>query len=201
MNRTFLTAIAVAAAALTSACGGGSSPASAKVVNPGASSTTSATSTPSATPTPTTVALPVLSGAYKVVVIVTQSNTEKQPAGTKVTRTWKFTPLCPDPTCGVTLSREVGWATSGGSTTKYFSSTANRTSNGYKGVEHKPQQCPLPSGKVVTGPEQATLTYTIVVKARPGARPTFSGTATNSAPAEGGCRAVIQTLSFSGVPA
>jgi hypothetical protein len=135
------------------------------------------------------------------VVVVTQSNTEKQPAGTRVTRTWKFTPLCPEPTCGVTLSREVGWATaSGQTTTKYFTSTANRTSNGYRGVEHKPQQCTLASGKVVTGPEQATLTYTIVVKARPGSRPTFSGTATNTAPAQGGCRAVSQTLSFNGSP-
>ena len=145
---------------------------------------------------------PELSGRYTVVVTVTRSNTEKQPAGTKVTRTWTFTPLCAGPSCGATLARQAGWSLSGGrSTTRVFTSTANRTATGYRGIEHKPQQCPLPSGRVVTGPEQATLTYTIVAMAKAGGRPTFKGTATNTAPAQGGCRAVSQTFSFVGTPA
>ena len=166
------------------------------------SSSAATPSTPGTTPT-SGVALPYLNGSYRVVVVVKTSNTEKQPAGTRKVRTWKFSGGCASASCGVTLLREVGWTNANGtSTTKYFKSIANRTSTGYRGTEHKPQQCTLPSGRTNTGPEQATLNYTIqIIAGQGGARPSFRGTATNTAPAQGGCRAVTQTLTFTGMPA
>jgi hypothetical protein len=190
-------------AAVLSACGGSSGqPKSAPA--PTDSQTTSATTAPTQTaqpkPTPTVAALPALTGKYRVTVVVVTSNTERQPAGGRFVRTWTFTPLCTGPSCGVTLAREVGWSNpSGSSTTRVFSSTATRTSSGYHGIEHKPQQCQQQSGRVVTGPEQATLNY--IIQVRPGGtRPSFKGTATNTAPAQGGCRGVTQTFSFTGTP-
>ncbi|MDQ1687525.1 MAG: hypothetical protein QOK42_500 [Frankiaceae bacterium] len=193
--------------AVLAACSGSGSGSQAKTApGPTETQTTAPTTAPTQTaqpkPTPTVVAGPALIGKYRVTVVVVTSNTERQPAGGRFVRTWTFTPLCPGPTCGVTLAREVGWSNpNGSSTTRVFRSAATRTSSGYHGIEHKPQQCQLQSGRVVTGPEQATLNYTIQVLKGPGTRPSFKGTATNTAPAQGGCRAVTQTFSFTGKPA
>lgn len=197
MQRTVIASTLVSLAAVTAGCGGGGSPA-AKVPD-SKQSTPAVTSTK---PVGTVVAGPPLSGRYKVVVVVTTSNTAHQAAGTKVTRTWTFTPLCAEATCGATLAREIGWSTpTGGATTKTFTSTAKRTATGYEGVERRPQQCTASPGRVVTGPEEATLIYRIYVTAKNGARPTFEGSATNTAPAQGGCRAVGQSFRFTGTPA
>ena len=203
--RAATTAVLAAAVLLAVAgCNGGTGKgtAAARVTNPGpsASSTPAGTTPPAATPTP--VALPYLNGVYRVVIDVTTSNTEKQPAGTRKTRTWKFSGGCATSSCDVTLLREAGWYNANGTgTTKTFLSTATRTATGYHGVEHRPQQCPLTKTRAITGPEQATFDYTIQIVTHKGARPSFTGTAKNTAPAQGGCRNVVQTMVFTGTPA
>ena len=153
-------------------------------------------------PSPTAAALPVLSGTYKAVGVVKTSDTKNQPAGTNLNRTWRFTPLCADPTCDVKLEREAAYYSADGKPgTKFFPSTATRTATGYRGVERKPVQCIDEKGHVTTGPGQSTFTYTITVTANPNGRPTFTATSSTSAPAAAGCPALHQTATYTGTPA
>jgi hypothetical protein len=183
-------------AALLTACSGGSSGGSAGPDKAG-------TSTPTVAPSPTPVALPALTGSYRVDLLVVKSDTKQQAAGSRVTRTWKFTPLCADPTCGVTLSRQAGWYSPNGTAgTRYFPSTATRIGDRYQGVEKRLTQCREPNGTVVTGKVQGTFTYTIdIVASTTGSRPTFTGTTTVVGSQAGTCKGLHQTFTFTGTPA